>query len=58
MLPEGEYDYSEPVSLTEKFSGVSYKLGMTVNVICAAVSVSDGTIDFVLSDDKEQEDLS
>ena len=57
-LPEGEYDYSEPVSLTEKFSGVSYKLGMTVNVICAAVSVSDGTIDFVLSDDKEQEDLS
>ena len=52
-LPEGEYDYSEPVSLTEKFSGVSYTLGMTVQVICAAVNVSDGTIDFVLDDDDE-----
>ena len=51
-LPEGEYDYSEPVSLTEKFSGVSYTLGMTVQVICAAVNVSDGTIDFVLDDDE------
>ncbi len=55
-LPEGEYDYSEPVSLTEKFSGVSYSLGQTVQVICAAVNVSDGIIDFVLDDDDEQED--
>lgn len=55
-LPEGEYDYSEPVSLTEKFSGVSYTLGQTVQVICAAVNVSDGTIDFVLDDDDEQEE--
>ncbi|MBQ8960341.1 MAG: ribonuclease R [Ruminococcus sp.] len=51
-LPEGEYDYSEPVSLTEKFSGVSYTLGQTVQVVCAAVNVSDGTIDFVLDDDE------
>lgn len=50
-LPEGEYDYSEPVSLTEKFSGVSYTLGQTVQVICAAVNVSDGIIDFVLDND-------
>lgn len=56
-LPEGEYDYSEPVSLTERFSGVSYTLGKTVQVICAAVNVSDGTIDFVL-DDEEQEERS
>lgn len=56
-LPEGEYDYSEPVSLTERFSGVSYTLGKTVRVICAAVNVSDGTIDFVL-DDEEQEECS
>ncbi|HPY85097.1 MAG TPA: RNB domain-containing ribonuclease, partial [Ruminococcus flavefaciens] len=55
-LPEGEYDYSEPVSLTEKFSGVSYTLGQTVRVVCAAVNVSDGTIDFNLEDD-EQEDI-
>ena len=52
-LPEGEYDYSEPVSLTEKFSGVSYELGDEVEVICAAVNVSDGTIDFVLDVDEE-----
>ena len=52
-LPEGEYDYSEPVALTEKFSGVSYELGDTVQVICAAVNVSDGIIDFVLDDEDE-----
>ena len=55
-LPEGEYDYTEPVALTEKFSGVSYRLGDTVRVLCAAVNVSEGTIDFVL-DDEEQEEL-
>lgn len=52
-LPEGEYDYSEPISLTEKFSGVSYTLGQTVQVTCAAVNVSDGIIDFVLDGDYE-----
>ncbi len=52
-LPEGEYDYSEPVALTEKFSGVSYELGNTVQVICASVDVCEGTIDFVLDDDEE-----
>jgi len=51
-LPEGEYDYSEPVSLTERFSGVSYSLGQEVEVICSAVNVSDGVIDFVLNDDE------
>ncbi len=52
-LPEGEYDYSEPISLTEKFSGVSYTLGQTVQVLCAAVNVSEGTIDFVLEEDED-----
>lgn len=52
-LPEGEYDYSEPISLTEKFSGVSYTLGQTVQVLCAAVNVSEGTIDFVLDGDED-----
>ena len=56
-LPEGEYDYTEPVSLTERFTGVSYTLGQTVQVVCAAVSVSDGTIDFVLDDDEDEEEL-
>ena len=51
-LPEGEYDYTEPVALTEKFSGVSYRLGDTVQVLCAAVNVSDGTIDFVLDEEE------
>ncbi len=51
-LPEGEYDYSEPVSLTERFSGVSYTLGQTVQVICSAVNVNDGIIDFVLDDEE------
>lgn len=50
-LPEGEYDYSEPVALTERFSGVSYTLGQTVQVICSAVNVSDGIIDFVLDEE-------
>lgn len=50
-LPEGEYDYSEPAVLTEKFSGVSYTLGQPVQIICAAVNVSDGLIDFVLNDE-------
>lgn len=54
-LPGGEYDYSEPVSLTERFSGVTYRLGKTVNVVCAAVDVSEGTVDFVLDDEEEQE---
>lgn len=49
-LPEGEYDYSEPVALTEKFSNVSYELGNTVQVICAEVNVSEGKIDFVLDE--------
>lgn len=51
-LPEGEYDYSEPVALTEKFSGVSYKLGDTVQVICASVDVSSGNVDFVLDEEE------
>lgn len=49
-LPGSEYDYSEPAMLTEKFSGVTYKLGDKVNVICAAVSVNDGLVDFVLDE--------
>lgn len=53
-LPEGEYDYSEPVSLTEKFSGVSYELGDTVTVLCASVNVSEGEIDFVLDEEESQ----
>ena len=52
-LPEGEYEYSEPVSLTETFTGVSYQLGDEVEVICAAVNVSEGTVDFVLDIDEE-----
>lgn len=50
-LPEGEYDYSEPMSLTEKFSGVSYNLGDIITVICSSVNVSEGKIDFVLDDE-------
>ncbi len=50
-LPEGEYDYNEPVALTERFSGVSYTLGMEVDVLCSAVNVSEGTIDFVLDEE-------
>lgn len=53
-LPEGEYDYSYPVSLTEKFSGATYRLGDEVRVICAAVNVSEGNIDFVLEDDENE----
>lgn len=49
-LPGSEYDYSEPAMLTEKFSGVTYKLGDKVNVICVAVSVNDGLVDFVLDE--------
>lgn len=51
-LPEGEYDYSEPVALTEKFSGVSYELGDTVQIVCASVDVSSGNIDFVLDEEE------
>lgn len=51
-LPEGEYDYSEPVALTEKFSGVSYELGNTIQVVCASVDVSSGNVDFVLDEEE------
>lgn len=51
-LPEGEYDYSYPISLTEKFSGVSYNLGDMVRVLCSSVNVSEGKIDFVLDDEQ------
>lgn len=51
-LPEGEYDYCEPVALTEKFSNVSYELGDTVKVVCASVDVSSGNIDFVLDEEE------
>lgn len=51
-LPEGEYDYTEPVALTERFSGVSYELGKPVRVVCTAVDVSEGTVDFVLDNDE------
>ena len=52
-LPDGEYDYSEPVSLTEKFSGTVYEPGKPIRVICAAVNVSQGTVDFVPDSDDE-----
>lgn len=51
-LPEGEYDYTEPCTLTEKFSGVSYNLGQKVRVICTKVNVNDGIIDFSLDNDE------
>lgn len=51
-LPEGEYDYCEPVALTEKFSNVSYELGDTVQVVCASVDVSSGNVDFVLDEEE------
>lgn len=51
-LPEGEYDYTYPTALTEKFSGTAYKLGDTVQIICASVDVSSGKIDFVLDDEE------
>ena len=54
-LPEGEYAYSEPISLTEIRSGVTYSLGQTVRIVCAAVNVSDGMIDFVLDTADKQE---
>ena len=54
-LPEGEYDYSEPVSLAERCSGRVYSLGDRVRVICTAVNVSDGAIDFVLDDDDDED---
>lgn len=53
-LPMGEYDYTEPSVLREAFSGTEYKLGDMVNVICSAVSVNDGIIDFVLSEKEEE----
>ena len=49
-LPEGEYDYTEPVALTERFSGVSYTIGMEVRVTCIAANVSSGAIDFTLEE--------
>lgn len=51
-LPEGEYDYTEPSILMEKFSGTEYKLGNMVEVICASVNVNDGIIDFVLNENE------
>lgn len=54
-LPEGEYDYTEPVSLTERFSGVSYTIGMEVRVICISADVNSGKIDFTLDDEQENE---
>lgn len=54
-LPEGEYDYSEPFALTEKFSGVSYSIGGEVTVLCAGADVSEGKIDFVLDDENEEQ---
>ena len=51
-LPEGEYDYTEPSVLIEKFSGTEYKIGNTVNVICSAVNVNDGIIDFVIDEEE------
>lgn len=47
-LPMGEYDYTEPIMLKDSLSGRTYKLGDEVNIICSAVSVNDGIIDFVL----------
>ena len=51
-LAEGEYDYTEPSVLAEKFSGTEYRLGNSVRVICSAVNVNDGIIDFVLDEEE------
>lgn len=50
-LPEGEYDYTEPAYLTEKFSNTVYNIGKAVKVICSAVNVNDGLVDFVLANE-------
>ena len=50
-LPEGEYDYTEPAYLTEKFSNTVYNIGKAVRVICSAVNVNDGLVDFVLANE-------
>ena len=54
-LPEGEYDYTEPVALTERFSGISYTIGKEVRVTCIAADVNSGKIDFTLDDEQENE---
>lgn len=53
-LPQGEYDYTEPILLKEAFSGKEYRLGDTVEVICSSVNVNDGIIDFVLKESMEE----
>lgn len=52
-LPLGEYSYNEPIMLTETLSDTKYMLGDTIKVICAAVNVNDGIIDFVPDNSEE-----
>jgi len=54
-LPDGEYDYTEPLLLKEAFKGTEYRLGNTVEVICSAVNVNDGIIDFVLNENEDDD---
>lgn len=54
-LPEGEYDCTEPVMLTERFSGVSYRVGDEVSVICDGADISGGTVDLSLDDESARD---
>lgn len=46
LLPEGEYQTENNVAMVDTLSGIRFSVGDEINVVCAGVNVSMGTIDF------------
>ena len=55
VLPVGNYELSDDISLVETLSGKKYTIGDRVKIRCAAADVSGGLIDFELLEHNERE---
>lgn len=47
-LPTGEYNYDGAIKLTNKNSGVTYKVGDTITIKVAKADINSGKVDFTL----------
>ncbi len=48
-LPDGKYDFSNDIELREIHTGIRYRIGDKLHVVCARADVNSGKIDFSLA---------
>ncbi len=55
-LPEGNYVYDGYFSIKDEYSDISFTVGDTVKVMCAAANVNSGKIDFEIANNEDEKE--